>query len=253
MIRSGDTLIESKETLVKSLHTQTPYPFNLTEEQVCRIIYFFGGRKLSMKGGSISAIKGGNRIPRSDRFTAVELLAMNDFFGWFSFSHDTKSELASAYMGLVARFKQTLDFLRRKPAYVTWNIYMALEAAGYKRILSQLITVVDESGKKQVRVIGAGQKKDLVPLSKMDALLWDIQNLALDKMHMILLSIGPKDAARATLGNKSKAIRDIYSMIHLARQANRNPNMTLMQINIQGADPKEKLKAYGSYVTKNRE
>lgn len=264
MIRHGDTLVDSNEIFVRSLKEQTPYPFNLTDEQVCRIIYFFGGRKLSSKGakitGGVSGETKGHATPNSgnarsmgERFSAIELMALKDFFVWFSFSHGNNREFLSAYTAFVAKFKNILDFLRKKPAYVTWSIYMALETAGYKRNLSQLVTVVDAEGKKRVRVVEASQKNQLAPLSQMDALLWDIQNIALDKMHMILLSISPKDVMHSTLGNKSKAIRDIYSMIHMARQANRNPNMTLMQINIQGADPREKLKAYGSYVTKNRE
>jgi hypothetical protein len=55
------------------------------------------------------------------------------------------------------------------------------------------------------------------------------------------------------LGTKSKALRDIYAMIHMARQANKNPNLTLINLNVNTAAPKEKLITYSEYLTKNRQ
>lgn len=256
-VKNNDIIVDAKDILVNSLKTETPYPFQLKEDQIVRLIYFFGARKLSNKQSNQYAkklIKVGEKLEGDERFTAIELFTLAEYYKWFRFSADTKAERKMAYKGVCVKFKVILDFLRKRPAYITLNIYNAMQVAGYMQVLKSVVVVVDREGKKTIRLVKANSDpRSVVPVGKMESMMWDIQNIALDKMMMILTSISPNDVRKATLGNKAKAMRDIYSFLHMARQANKNPNMTLMQINVNSAEPTDKLKGFSNYITKNRD
>jgi hypothetical protein len=242
-----DKIIDAKAVFVQSLRDDTGYPFNLHEEQIVRMVYFFGSRKFSNKAAK-------NANSTKVELTGQEKLALKDFFEWFGLRPTNPSEHDSCYRSIIVKFKQTLDFLKRRPAFITRPIYNALTTCGYGNVVKSVVPVVDKYGRVGLRSIGkADDPKKMVPITQMDSLLFEIQNIGLDKIMLIMQSITPSDIKKATLGNKSKAIRDLYSMIHMARQSNKNPNLMLTQININSSDPMEKLKSYGNYITKNRD
>lgn len=246
-LNSTDIVVDAKAVFVKSLKDETGYPYNLNDTQVTRMIYFFGARKLATRAMTKGTL-------RTESFMAVEVQVIESMFEWFGFKPKLKSEWKAAYNGVTNRFKLILDFLRKRPAFVTRQIYNALMTAGYTNVVKNVIPVVDEHGNQTLRLAeSTNPNNPPVPLGKMDAILYEIQNVGLDKMMLILQSITPADIKKASLGNKSKAVRDIYSMIHMARQANKNPNMTLIGINVNTSSPNEKLKGYGAYITKNRD
>lgn len=224
----------------------TGYPFNLTEDQVAKMIYFFAARRNANKA------MGGASVSTRD-FTADEKKMVEKLFSWFGFVAEQPEERRTAYRAVTNRFKTICDFLKSHPAFITGEIKKALEEGGYKRILSNIVMVVDKDGHVKPRVISSQEKTSRPPIGQLDALMWEFQNVALDKLRMIIDSIDYKDVKKSNLGMKSKALRDIYSVIHMVRLGNKNPNMTLVSINVNGSEPKEKLAAYSTYVAKNRE
>lgn len=248
-VKSNDIITENKVAFVKTLKQQTGYPYNLEDDQIVRFIYFFGARKLARK----SVKSDGQSTIASDKFGASEKKALGYFFKWFGFKTPDDKTFASAYKALTVRFKEVITFLRYHPAYITTEIYTAMKTAGYERSLQNIVLVMDENRKIVPRLIQE-QKKELIhPLGKMETMLWEIQSVSMEKIQMILNSISMKDIKKATLGGKAKSLRDIYSMLHMAKQGNKNPNMTLIKLNINTAAPKDKLRGYSDYINKNKE
>ena len=244
-LQTTDKVVENPLT-VRSHKNVTGYPFDLTPEEVMRLIYFFGSRKASAK-----AMNGpGGKL---ENFTANELSFLKECFGWFGFVAKTSDERRAAYRAVIIRFRTVLAFLRDHPAFLTKEIRDACEEHGYKRVLKNIVMVVDEHGQVKPRVVTDSEKKHIIPIGKMDTMLWDFQNVALDKLKMIVDSITFADVKKSNLGAKSKAMRDIYSVIHMARQANKNPNMTLVNINVNADDTKQKMKSYTDYIARNRD
>lgn len=244
-----DRLIDGKIAMVKSFKNETGYPDNLTQDQVVRLIYFFGSRKSSSK-----AIKsGGSKIAD---FTSTELMFLKECFKWFGYAVKEAGDNAQtkiAYRGIIIKFKKLLAFLRARPGFITKPIHDALQSGGYDSVMKNIVMVVDEHRNVVPRVITDTEKKNVVPIGKMDTMLWEFQNIAMDKLMMIVEAITPNDIKKANLGGKSKALRDIYSVVHMARQANKNPNMTLISLNVGQSDAKEKMSTFSAYVQKNRE
>lgn len=241
-----DTLIDANKTFLADVKKQTPYPYNLNEGQVCQLIYFFGARKLDKRASDIQSTG-------TMKFSLMEELALKKFYKWFRFVTDTERERKAAYRALCSRFKLIMFGLRRNPAYITWDIYNALTTCGYTNALRNVITVVDESGEKRLRLATENARPaDLPPVGKLDQQFWEFQNISWDKLLMIIRNITPADIKKATLGNKSKAIRDIFSALTMAKAQSKSPNMSLTQININTNDSKEKLKGFSGYITKNR-
>lgn len=247
----GPTLEVQKGDIIGDRFTRggggsdTGYPFNLKEEEVVKLIYFFGSRKASHKALASSS--------KTHEFTTAEKKMLEKIFTWFGFVAMTPAERKAAYRAVISRFKSLCGFLRSHPAFITVSIKTALEEHGYLGILRNIVMVVSADGKIQPRVVDDGQKKSTPPIGQLDSLMWEFQNVALDKLRMIVDSIEYKDVKKANLGMKSKALRDIYSVIHMVRLGNKNPNMTLVSVNVNTAEGKEKLAAYSTYVTKNRE
>ena len=245
-LKKEDLVIENPINEAASSGEDTGYPFNLTEDQVTKLIFFFAARRNASKAMS------GAAAPTRD-FTADESRMVKRIFGWFGFVAEQPIERMAAYKAVTNRFKTICDFLRNHPAYITVEIKKALEEGGYKRILSNIVMVVDKDGHVKPRVVTTSEKTVRPPIGQLDALMWEFQNVALDKLRMIIDSIDYKDVKKSNLGMKSKALRDIYSVIHMVRLGNKNPNMTLVNINVNGSEPKDKLAAYSTYVSKNRE
>jgi len=243
-IQKQDYIVDRKVTMVNTLKEDTGYPFNLKPDQIVRIIYFFGARKLGKKAA----------VNKHDQFSLLERNALKDIFEWFAFVVPDKRAFESAYKSLIIKFKEICVFLRTHPAYITTEIYQALRTAGYETIIKSVVLVVDKDRNIVPRLIGSNlKKKDMIPLGKMESMIWNIQNVALDKIQVILNAISPNDIKKATLGTKAKALRDIYSMLHMAKQGNKNPDRTLVNININNADPQDKLRQCSDYVAHNRE
>jgi len=247
-IKSTDLVIENPK-VSKRADSDTGYIFGLNEEQIVKIIYFFGARKNAVK-----ALKTGSGS-RLESFTDIELKTLKTILGWLDLlpANDDKEELKKAYKALVIKFKNILDFLRTRPAFITKEIHDALKSGGYERVLKNVILVVDENRKVVPRVVDSSVKEMIPPIGKADSLLWEIQNVALDKIYTILQFISPKDIKKANLGMKSKALRDIFSMYHMSKIGNKNPNLTLLNLKVQLSSQEEKLKSYQDYLIKNRE
>jgi hypothetical protein len=248
-IKKTDIVIEDPTCYVKEKDTKrdTGYPYNLKEEQIIRIIYFFGSRRLSAKAlGNLS---------HTSNFTSSEKAALKIFFQWFGFLVDwtSASEVSKAYKMFVIKFKNILGFLKTHPAYITKDIYNALKIGGYNNIIRSVIFVVNENNQIVPRLLSNTEQKEAIPLAKLDAMQWEIQSIALDKILLILNNITPDDIASANLGMKSKALRDIYAMYHMSKINNKTPNLALININVNSSEPKDKLKVYSSYIAKNRE
>lgn len=224
---------------------ETGYPYDLTEDEVASLYYFFGARKANSK-----ALGGASAATRD--FTTDETRMLNKIMVWFGFVATNPRERKAAYRAVTIRFKAVSDFLRTHPAFITVPIRKALEECGYQRLLSNIVMVVSADGKIQPRVVGSDQKKAITPIGQLDQLMWEFQNVALDKLRLIIDSIEPKDIKKSNLGMKSKALRDIYSVIHMVRLGNKNPNLTLVNVNVN-SENKDKLSAYGAYISKNRE
>jgi hypothetical protein len=223
----------------------TGYPFNLTEEQIVRMIFFYGARRLASK-----ALKTGMK---TESFTSTERTALRQFFDWFGFVSDTPENFKKAYGALNLKFKAILGFLKIRPAFISADIYKALNVAGYSNITKQMVFVVDKNNKVVPRLIQSDAQKYSSPLANLDKLQWELQGIAMDKMMMILQNITISDIKKANLGSKSKALRDIYAMYHMAKLGNKNPNTALVSINVNSAEPQDKLKSYTQYIIKNRE
>lgn len=251
-IKPSDIYVgDAKVAFVKTLKNQTGYPDNLTPEQVVRLIYFFGARKLARKG--IKANYSGESIPLVNKLSILERKAIEQIFKWYGYETPDNRAFAAAYNAVTIKFKELLTFLRVHPAYITTEIYQALQTAGYSNTIKNIVLVIDENRRIVPRIVKEKSKTEAIPLGKIETLLWDIQSMALDKLQMILQNITLKDIQKANLGIKSKALRDIYAMVHMVKQGNRNPNMTLINLNVNTSEPREKLAAYSEYLAKNRE
>lgn len=237
-----DLIIETKTTTGK-----TGYPFDLSEEQIIRIIYFFGSRKLQAKAAKHSS--------QTSKFTATEQVALKHIFDWFNFAPaNNEDEFKKCYNSVCLKFKGVLSFLRNHPAFVTKPLYDACNIAGYKNFMKPIIWVKTDTGEIRPRAVAPEQSKSsLAPIGQIDSMLWNIQSVAMDKMQMILMAITPKDINSANLGMKSKALRDIFAMYHMSRLQNKNPNMTLINLQVNTASPHEKMTTYSNYLTKNRD
>jgi len=246
-IKKSDIVIGDNVRVVKSVKNDTGYPDNLTEEQIVRLIYFFGSRKLIQRANP----RENRKSP--DRFAPAERMFVDEAFKWFGFRYETTTEFMAAYRMLTVKFKMLLNFLKKRPAFITKNIYQALKAAGYNNIITNIVFVVDENNNVVPRLASANTNKETIPLGKAETMLWDIQNITLDKMLMILESITPKDVKRANLGTKSKALRDLFAMFHMSRLNTKNPNLTLINLSVHTAEPTEKIRVYSTYLNKNRE
>lgn len=248
-IQEGDVYVTSDVAAmkeVKGAQSDTGYPFNLDEEKIVRLIYFFGARKLGAK----AARKG----TETSKFTSTELLAIKQFFQWFGLVPGTvPREVSKAYQSVVIKFKTILGFLKIRPAFVTKDIYTALNTAGYQNITRNIIYVVNETGQITPRLLSNEDQKTPIPLAQMDSMLWDMQNTTLDKMMLIVQSITPADIKKANLGMKSKAMRDLFAMYHMSKLNNKNPNLSLININVNATEQKNKLGIYQTYINKNRE
>lgn len=250
-IKPTDIYTENKVAFVKSLKDQTGYPNNLTPEQVVRLIYFFGARKLAKR--SIGSNIRKSSLSLFSKLSSLEKRAIEEIFKWYGYETPDERAFYSAYNAITIKFKEILTFLRVHPAYVTTEIYQALQTAGYANVIKNIVLVIDENRKVVPRIIAEKSKKEIAPLGQMETLLWEIQSMSLDKLKMILENITLKDIKKANLGSKAKALRDIYAMLHMAKQGNKNPNMTLINLNVNTAEPKEKLLTYSAYLTRNRE
>lgn len=245
-LEATDTVILDDVVKRVPTHLETGYPDNLTEEQVVAIIMFFGGKRALDKSFSVPGA-------RARQYTREETIAINRIFSWFSIVAETPVQRKAGLRMVAGKFKVLLTFLKSSPAYITPEIHKALSEYGYNSVLKAIVTVVDKEGRVRHRVTTPKQKKNIIPLGQMDAMLWNFQNVALSKLQMIVDHITMDDVKKSNLGMKSKALRDIFSVIHMARLGNKNPNMTLFQVNVNTADSKEKLSSYSAYVTKNRE
>lgn len=223
---------------------KSEYPFDLTEVQIVRILHFFGVRK------SETAIMG-----RDKPFTDFDRLFLTDAFSWFNLTVAAREDEKKAYKIVTLNLKQILEFLKKRPAYVTRDIYLACLASNYASVTSIIAFSVDEHGNFVPRMTGNASKRsvNVVPLGKMEAVLWNIQNLAVDKMQMILQNINMSDLRKANLGMKSKAFRDIFAAFHMARLQNKSPNQTLVNLQIHTAEPADRLRVFSQTVQHNRD
>ncbi|MDE2233737.1 MAG: hypothetical protein KGJ90_06570 [Patescibacteria group bacterium] len=247
-VKSTDLKIEPEQIRFEP-KDKTGYPYGLAEEQIIKMIYFFGGRKLMFKAKGHAAM--------TKDFTTDELSMVKEMMGWFRIKMwENGQQRRDNYREIVLRFKVTCDFLKRRPAFVTYEMYKALEQGGYKSVIQGIVWVMNEDGKLVPRAPARGitpqGDKKTTPFNDMEGLFWEIQGVGLDKIKMIMDSITVKDVQKANLGMKSKAIRDLYSMIHMARISNKNPNMTLVNMNINTAAPEDKLKAFTNWSGRNR-
>ena len=244
-IKPSDLFTDSKVAFVSSLKDETGYPFGLKEDQIIRLIYFYGARRLD---GNANTLR-----KKVENFSRGELMALNTMWGWFGMAPADLLERKGAYRKLNNNFKVILDFLKRRPAFVTNNIFNALKDAGYGTVTSALVYVVDKEGNRKLRLATPQGTKEQVPIGKVDSMLWDIQNTSLDKIKLLIDSISVDDIKKANLGMKSKALRDIFSMYHMSRLSAKNQNLTLINMNINDTEAKEKLQGYSQYIQKNRQ
>ncbi len=241
-----DVLVPDNISLVKSAGAKSGYIFDLDADKICRLIYFFGSRKFSSKALG----RGGSK---TSQFTSMEKTALKYFFDWFGLIwSDDHYEFSKSYTMLTVRFRQVLDFLKKRPAFVTRDVYNACKHCGYPKVVDAVVFVIDENRNIVPRTVTPTKGQETVPIGQAESLMWNIQNIALDKMLLVLQSITPKDIRRANLGMKSKSLRDIYSMYHMSKLNNKNPNMTLINLNISSSEPSQKTMAYQNYIQRNR-
>ena len=223
---------------------KSEYPFDLTEIQVVRIIHFFGARKAE------TAVMG-----RDKPFTPFDKLFLKDAFSWFNLTIQAREDERKAYNIVTLNLKKLLDFLKKRPAFVTRDIYLACKASNYQTVTSVIAFVTDEYGNFIPKMLGGSHRRsvNVAPLGKMEAVLWNIQNMAVDKMQMILQNITPTDVRKANLGMKSKAFRDIFAAFHMARLQNKSPNQTLVNLQIHTAEPADRLRVFSQTVQHNRD
>ena len=177
---------------------------------------------------------------------------LKEAYGWFGFVAGNPAQFASSYRAVILRFKALLSFLKQRPAYITPDIHHALQTAGYKNVLRNVVMVMNEQGEMMPRLIASDSKRP-VPLGRLESDMLEFQNILSDKLLMIIQSITPADIAKANLGIKSKAARDLYSVVHLSRLQNKPMNPTLIGINISTSSVGEKLKGRYRYNIRNRE
>jgi hypothetical protein len=245
-MKASDLFTEGKVRVLKGIKSATGYPFSLNEEQIQKMVYFFGARRLGAKARGSGGVKSAN-------FTKAEQLALDDLFGYFGLTYSDDTERAKCYRMLIVKFKQVLDFLKVRPAFITKDLYEALKEAGYSNIIKSVVFVVDEHNQVVPRLVKSPDQSQPIPIAKMEMLMWDIQNTTLDKLKLIVDSITLSDIKKANLGSKSKAMRDLFAMFHMSRLNNKNPNQTLIGISINASEPKDKLNIYGKYINRNRE
>jgi hypothetical protein len=251
-VKPSDIPVDGKPRVVKDFNNATGYPFELDEDRVVRLIYFFGSRKCSVKAMKKSGGLQGNATKVAN-FSSSERKVTDEAFGWFGFAYSSPTEQSAAYRALTLRFKAVLAFLRQRPAFITTDIRTALKTAGYESVLRNVVMVMNENREYVPRLVDDGQKKNIIPLGKMEMQMWDFQNLLSDKMKLIIESITLTDIKHANLGIKSKALRDLYSVMHMARMGTKNPNLSLINVNINADGVKSKMQAISNYVQKNRE
>ena len=230
---------------IKDEYTDTgksEYPFDLSENQIVRIIHFFGVRKIETKDGGPA-------------FTDFDRIFFRDAYSWLNLQEQNREDEKKAYKLFCLNFKQILEFLKKRPAFVSRDIYMACRDSGYRSVTSVIAFSTDEHGNWVPRMTGGVSKRsvNVVPLGKMEAVLWNIQNLAVDKMQMILQEIKVADVRKANLGMKSKAFRDIFAAFHMARLQNKSPNQTLVNLQIHTAQPADRLRVFSQTVQHNRD
>lgn len=250
-VKEGDRRVETAVKFRSTLKRDTGYPRNLTETEIVRMIYFFGGRKYITKSSP-------QRVSRAkatveEQLSKIERIAVDDFFRLLGFTYNDKQSFSTAYVALTQVFREIILFLRKKPAFITRPIYEACKLCGYESVYRHVVMVVDKQGNMLPRLAIPDHRQREVPIGNMENMLWEIQNITLDKMMYIAQSISPADIKHANLGMKSKAFRDLFSAFHMARLQQKNPNLTLVNVNVHGADGGEKMKALASYVQKNRE
>ena len=79
-------------------HVESGYPYNLKEEEVEKLIYFFGARRMGSK------VFGGGSSKTRD-FTTDEKRMLDKIFVWFGFSATNPTERIAAYRAVCSRFK----------------------------------------------------------------------------------------------------------------------------------------------------
>lgn len=247
LIEDTDKVVEGRVLKVHSLaDSEEGYPFGFDEEQVIKLIYFFGSRKASAK-----ALDGTSTGTKA--FTSQEKIALERIFAWMGFKPENPLQYKASYSAVCARFKVMLSFLKERPAFVTTEIYKACEECGYKNAIKGIVMAVDKEGNVKPKIIPASTPERAVPLAKAEMMLWDLQNTTLDKLKLLAESISPADIKKANLGMKSKAMRDLFSVLHMLKLQTKNPNMTLINLQVNTATGQDKLSAYSSYISKNRE
>jgi hypothetical protein len=246
-IDKTDIPLGEKPNRSVSFENATEYPFGLTADQIVRFIYFFGARKCVMKSQPTTGKNPGVV------FGPVEAKVLDEIFGWFRIIQRDETEFRAAYRQVILKFKTVCEFLRKRPAFITTDIHMALKTAGYTNVLRNVVMVMNENREFVPRVVSSDDKKNIIPLGKMEMQMWDFQNTLSDKMKLIIDSISLTDIKKANLGIKSKALRDLYSVMHMARLGTKNPNMSLVNVNVNVDGVKSKMQAVANYVIKNRE
>ncbi len=247
-IQEDDIYSEEKIRLINNIKNDTGYPDGLNSNQIVRLIYYFGSRKMAAKSRKHQegVFKKG--------YAQWEKDCLEDFFSWYGITYENKEQFEAGVKMLSIKFRNLLLFLKKRPAFVTKDIYDALKNAGYNNIIKNVVFVIDKNRNVVPRLAEDNrQGKETIPFGKMEATLWDIQNLALDKMLLIIQNITPKDIKKANLGMKSKALRDIYAMFHMSRLNQNNPNLSLVNLEIHTSAPEDKLKVYNTYISNNRE
>lgn len=250
MAKPSDSIVDSSIKQVLDVHN-TVYPFNLGEREVVRLIYFFGARKASTKYSK----KGNSGGTGSGAvYNGYEEHFLKDASDWFKLKCDNLEDQKKVMTTLAIRFKVVLMFLRARPGFITKDIFDALETGGYKSYTKAIVLTVDGKGGIQPKVMNdSGNKDSTPPIARAEMSVWELQNTAMDKMQMILQSVTMKDVKKANLGMKSKALRDIFTMFHMSKSQNKNPNLTLVNVNVGESNQKTKLNAYNAYLSKNRE
>jgi hypothetical protein len=244
-IKEGERVVAEGVVRRPEFKQTTGYPYNLSEEQIVRMIYFFGSRRL--KGKALGRVEG------DFGFDKEELRLIYYFFNILGIQCESQDKFKTAYRFLRNVFKNVIQFLRTKPAYLTKPIYDACKVCGYQSVYKNVVLVLDDKGNLVPRLAASENVKKVIPIGNVENLLWEIQNVTLDKMLLIAQSISPKDIRKANLGMKSKAFRDLFAAFHMARLQQKNPNLTLVNVNVNTSDSTEKLKVLSAYVQRNRE
>ena len=252
ILDEADVIVDGDVVIAERRSEKGEYIFDLKESQVVRLIYFFGARKLNQRAMRKNLRAGGMA---SNTFTAMERKFLTECFVWFDMVTRDSNELASAYRALTLKFKAVIGYLRKRPGMITPEIHVALKSAGYNSVLKNVVMVMNENRELVPKMItdDTVNGRSMAPLGQIEARLWEFQNVLTDKMAMIIESITAADMRKANLGMKSKALRDLYSVMFMAKKDTKNPNQVLVNVNIQGSDAKTKLQVVSQYAAKNRE